>query len=162
MKNLLSTILFFVLITGLYQQAKAQDAYLNANIAVAVDYSGLANHTIGFGIGFQPWDVRGDYVSFPLFGFTAMYNYIPDRKLYGTTFNTYYLSGPFACGLGINRYQEDDNSTYGIKPMIGISIARIHIMFGYNFFLNNNKIPDFYHPTFNIGYYLPVFKRKDE
>ncbi|HLP11060.1 MAG TPA: hypothetical protein VK177_03950 [Flavobacteriales bacterium] len=162
MKSLLRIFLFFVFIHTMPEQASAQDEKLNANIAIAANYSGFYNNTFSFGIGFQPWDVRGDYVSYPLFGFTATYDYVINRSLYGLSFNGYYLSGPIAFGLGANRFTELENITYGIKPMIGISIARIHIMFGYNFFLNKNQIDRYYHPSFNIGYYLPVFQRKDE
>jgi hypothetical protein len=154
-------LLFWFFIIAFFSKAKAQDEHLNANIALTANYSGFYNNTFSVGIGFQPWDVKADYVMWPLFGFTATYDYVVDRSLYGTSFSTYYLSGPFACGLGLNRFAEFQNSTYGIKPMIGFSIVRFHFMFGYNFFLNENKIDKFYHPSFNIGYYLPVFKRKD-
>ena len=147
--------------TILASSRKTQSEYLNANIALAAGYSGFYNNTFQIGIGFQPWDVKGDYVAFPLFGFTALYEHVIDRKLTGFSFNSLYLSGPFACGLGVNRFSESGATTYGMKPMIGVSIVRIGIMFGYNIFLNANEIPRFYHPSFNINYYFPLWKRKD-
>lgn len=135
---------------------------LNANVGVAVGYSYMARNMLEVGVGFQPWDVEGTFVSYPFAGFLAMYEFDPAGGFYGTSFNAWYLGGPFSCGLGFNRYSDYENTTFGIKPMIGISIARFGIMYGYNFFLNKNRIPDFYHPSFTIKYYLPLWKRKDE
>ena len=164
--NLHHFLLFIFLITFSFK-GKTQsnfwsgNGHLNANIGLATGYSGISLNVFQFGLGFQPWDIKAEFVGFPLFGFTALYEFSPERNLQGASFNTLYLSGPFACGLGFNRYTANNNITYGIKPMIGISIFRIGIMFGYNFFLTKNEIDDFYHPSFNINYYFPLWKRKD-
>lgn len=140
----------------------AQSEYLPMHVGIAASYSGFKNNMLGIGISFQPWDVRGDYVEYPFAGFTIMHEIEPTRKLYCNSFNFYYLSGPFSCGLGVNRTSDFVNETWGIKPMIGISIARISILYGYTIFLMPNEIPEFYHPSFNLGYTLPLLKAKPQ
>jgi hypothetical protein len=162
MKNSGILLLIVLLFFSSYSEVKAQDEELNANIGLAFGYSGFNRHMLEVGIAFQPWDVEGAYVSYPFAGFLALYEFQLGGKLYGTSFNAWYLSGPFSCGLGVNRYSDYETQTFGIKPMIGISIMRVGIMYGYNFFLNKNAIPDFYHPSFTIKYVLPLWQRKDE
>ncbi|MFI5203217.1 MAG: hypothetical protein ACHQF2_01885 [Flavobacteriales bacterium] len=157
-------ILITLLFLSFISESKPQGEYgtrLNANIGLAVGYSGFNRNMLEVGVGFQPWDVEGTFVAFPFAGFLAMYEFEPHGRLYGTSFNAWYLSGPFSCGLNVNRYSDYENHTFGIKPMVGISIARLGIMFGYNFFLNENRILDFYHPSFIVRFYVPVWKRKD-
>lgn len=160
--------LFFVFIFSFSFKGKTQSnswggyGNLNANIGLAVGYSGVNPNVFQIGLGFQPWDIKAEYVGFPLFGFTALYEFSPESELQGASFNTLYLSGPFACGLGFNGYMYNRNTTYGIKPMIGISIFRIGIMYGFNFFLNKNEIMGLDHSSINVNYYLPILKRKDQ
>ena len=130
------------------------------NIGVVVGYSGLKPNMIELGVGYQPWEVEGGFVWYPFAGFLALAEFSPDTKLFGTSLNAWYLSGPFACGLGINRYVISDDETYGIKPMIGISFRRIGIMYGYNFYSKNNTITDLHHDSFTIKYYLPLWRKK--
>jgi hypothetical protein len=146
-------------------EAKAQryfGGYGNetASVGLVAGYSGFRNNFIELGIGFQPWDVEGEWVGYPFAGFLLLHEIEATRKLYGNSCNFWYLSGPFACGLGVNRYSDHKSQTFGIKPMIGVSIYRIGIMFGYNFFLNKNEIPNLGHASMTVKYYLPVWNAK--
>jgi hypothetical protein len=159
--------LALIFIAAFFSKVKAQSSWgnsthLNANIGIVAGYSGFGPHMLEAGIGFQPWDVRAEYVGYPFDGFLALYEFSPTRNLYGTSLNFWYLSGPVSCGLGVNRYSDYTNETYGIKPMIGVSIFRIGIMYGFNFFLNKNEITNFSHSSLTIKYYLPIWERKDQ
>src|ERR1051326_8839321 len=129
-------------------------------LGVVAGFSGFHPDMLDVGIGYQPWEVEGAFVQYPFAGFLALAEYSPGSKLFGTSLNAWYLSGLFACGLGVNRYIEDGNETYGMKPMIGISMYRIGIMYGYNFYSKNNLIPDLHHDSFTIKYYLPLWRKK--
>lgn len=132
-----------------------------ANFGVVAGYSGFKNSFIEIGIGYQPWEVKGNFVFYPFAGFLALYEFDPTRKLYGTSLNAWYLAGLFSGGLNVNRYSDYSNDTYGIKPMVGISVFRIGIMYGYNLFLNTNSISNLDHHCFTIKYYYPIWKKKE-
>ncbi|MCC6371520.1 MAG: hypothetical protein IT236_10995, partial [Bacteroidia bacterium] len=123
-------------------------------------YSGIKPNLIELGVGYQPWEVEGHFVRYPFAGFLALYEFDPTKKLYGTSINAWYLSGPLSGGLGVNRYSDYTHSTYGIKPMIGISIARFGIMYGYNIFLSGNDISYLNHHSFTVKYYYPLWRKK--
>lgn len=133
-----------------------------ANFGFVAGYSGTKTNLIEMGVGYQPWEVEGNFVYYPFAGFLALYEFDPNRKLYGTSLNAWYLSGPLSGGLSINRYSDYTNATYGIKPMIGISILRIGIMYGYNIFLNGNKIANLNQHSFTIKYYYPIWHKKEK
>lgn len=147
---------FCIFTKGIAQYSKTE----KASFGIVAGYSGSKNNFIEFGVGYQPWEVEGNFVYYPFAGFLALYEFDPTRKLYGTSLNAWYLSGPLSFGLNVNHYSDYSNNTYGIKPMVGISIFRIGIMYGYNFFLNTNSIRDFDHQTFTIKYYYPLWKKK--
>lgn len=131
------------------------------NFGLVAGYtSSQQNNMLEIGVGYQPWEVEGFFVWYPYAGFLALYEFNPNGKLYGTSLNAWYLSGPLSCGLNINRYSDYKNETYGIKPMIGISSFRIGIMYGYNFFINSNSIENLQNESITIKYYLPLWKRK--
>jgi hypothetical protein len=152
-------LIIFILgfsINGKTQSEWGGNGDLNANIGLAIGYSGVNPNVFQIGLGFQP------YVGYPLFGFTALYEFSPESELQGASFNMLYLSGPIALGIGANKYMYTGNATFGIKPMIGVSILRIGIFYGFNIFLNKNEISDLGHSSVNVNYYLPLLKRKDQ
>jgi hypothetical protein len=101
-----------------------------------------------------------EIVRYPFAGFLLLYEISPERKLYGTSFNLWYLSGLFSCGLNVNRYSDYEDETYGIKPMVGISAYRIGLMYGYNFYLTD-PVPGLSHNSLTIKYYLPLVRKKN-
>ena len=170
MKSFLNKKIFIVLPLQLFLlcklSAQRQSIDLgsteNANVGIVVGYTGLKQNMIEFGIGFQPWEVQGFFVSYPFAGFLATYEFSPTQRLYGTNINAWYLGGPFSFGLNLNRYSDYKKQTFGIKPMLGISFLRIGVMYGYNFFLNPNSIDGLAHNSITVKYYLPVWKKKEK
>ncbi len=150
--------IFFITMTKAQQYSESTK--LNANIGIVAGYSGTKQNMLEVGIGFQPWQVEGLFVNYPFAGFLALYEFDPNSKIYGTSFNAWYLSGLFACGLNANRYSDYKTDTYGIKPMIGISSFRIGLMYGYNIYLNDNSIQNLQKESITIRYYYPFWKRK--
>jgi hypothetical protein len=157
-----AVFVFFVSLKGIAQHEQDYHDVTTERPSVGIvgGLSGFKSNFIEIGVGYQPWEVKGNYVYFPFAGFIAMYEVEPMRKVYGTSLNAWYLAGFFSCGLSANRYSDHTNDTYGIKPMVGISFLRIGVMYGYNFFLNKNSITDLRHNTFTIKYYLPLWKKK--
>jgi hypothetical protein len=159
LKHTIVFVLTFVIITKSVAENINTTTTEKPNFGVVVGYSGFKNNFIELGIGYQPWEVQGNYVYYPFAGFLALYELEPTRKLYGTSLNAWYLAGFFSCGLNINRYSDYKNDTYGLKPMIGMSFARIGIMYGYNIFLNANEISNLNTHSITIKYYYPLWKK---
>ena len=155
---------FIIIFLGLRLIAFSQDDNYTTTerpgVGVVAGLSGFNQNMIEVGIGYQPWEVEGFYVSYPFAGFLALAEFSPDQKLYGVSLNAWYLAGFFSCGLGFNRYAWESEETYGVKPMIGISVRRIGIMYAYNFFVTDNSITALRHNSFTVKYYLPLWKKK--
>jgi hypothetical protein len=155
-----SSCIWIFQITKSIAQPYLDNYTVNANIGLVAGYSGTKQNMLEVGIGFQPWQVEGVFVKYPFAGFLALYEFDPNSRIYGTSFNAWYLSGLFACGLNANRYSDYKTDTYGIKPMIGISSFRIGLMYGYNIYLNDNSIQNLQKESITIRYYYPFWKKK--
>jgi hypothetical protein len=129
------------------------------SIGIVAGYSGFRNDFLQFGIGWQPWelDLINDLPLFPFFGFMGLYEVDPWRKIQGVSLNASYYSGLFACGLDVNRYTNQTHVTFGLRPLIGMSMLRMGILYGYNIFLNENSIEGLNRNSLTFRYYLPLW-----
>jgi hypothetical protein len=129
------------------------------SIGIVAGYSGFRNDFLQMGVGWQPWELEllNDLPLFPFFGFMGLYEVDLWRKIKGFSLNASYYSGLFACGLDLYRYSDNTHFTYGFRPLIGMSMLRMGILYGYNVFLNENSIEGLNRNTLTFRYYLPLW-----
>lgn len=64
----------------------------------------------------------------------------------------------FLCmGLNFNRTRQDDFTTFGVKPFVGISLFNIQALYGFNLYnRNKNQIDAMQRSSFELRYVIPI------
>lgn len=158
-------IFFFLYCCILYGQGSERNDTLptcsRASLGLCVGYNFYHNKTIELGLGFQPTEVcilRGKLQ--PFAGFSAAYE-LPTvmDKPQAISINAFAMGG-LAIGLNLNCYFTDIEKTIGLKPMVGLGLKNLGIFWGYNCFLNDNKITGLKHNEWTIRAYIPLINYK--
>ena len=132
-----------------------------ASLGLCVGYNFYHNKTIELGLGFQPTEVcilRGKLQ--PFAGFSTAYELpVVKDKPHAISINAFAMGG-LALGLNFNCYFTDKEKTFGLRPMVGLGFKNFGIFWGYNCFLNDNKITGLKHNEWTIRAFIPLVNFK--
>ncbi len=121
--------------------------------------SGIRNNFIEIGVA-RNTGTTWSSESKPFGGFWFTYSKATyQSKLDGLNL-TFFAGSTICLGLNTNIYRSDDNYRFGIKPMIGFSMYRLSLTYGYNFKVMGVGFNDFQKSEVALRYHLPVFYKK--
>lgn len=120
----------------------------------------IQKYEFGLGVNFLETRPENDILSKPFGGFSfTIEKYTNSNKLIGQNLDIW-INAFFVFGLNQNFHQLEKSKTFGLKPYLGFEICGITFTYGYNFYLNTNKIGELKQNNFMIRYYLPLYKIK--
>jgi hypothetical protein len=124
--------------------------------------SGFRSPNFEIGLGYNLIETRPENKKFtkPFFGFSLSTDINSNNiDFIGENLNLW-INFLFVLGLNQNYYKNADFETWGIKPFIGLEFYGVSFIYGYNIFLNQNKINELSNHVFSIRYFLPIYKFK--
>ena len=109
----------------------------------------------GVGMNIVPTKIKrkiGGYI-----GFDARYKMsLQEKSFRALELNVGVFSG-LCFGANLNFNMQENNSTLGFKPFVGIGAYYLFFTYGYNIFLHNNRIEILQNHVLNFHFMIPVY-----